>query len=136
MAELLIMTENKKLSGDARIDKHRWYAGDVVTIQEDGHKWGPGELDDRQFRVVKLPKITAASLGHLLAPEMARLAAEATEPNSIVQRRAFKVDTAALDIELAKGAEVPLEKVLATTAEKPKLADPIVIDEPAEEVKL
>ena len=135
MAKLIVMAISKERSGDPYVDRHRWQAGDVVTVLADDVVLSRTVLDDPQFRVVDLPKISPRDVSKMLEPEIGYNDLEAQKINRVLQRRAFRLDIAALDVELTKAAEVPLNKVLDVIVEKEKLIDPAVIGSPSNTVR-
>lgn len=127
MAKLIVMAISKELSGDPYVDRHRWRAGDVVTVLADDVVLSRTVLDDPQFRVVDLPKIEPESLATLLASEIGYSDPEAEKLNRVLQRRKSRLDLVAIDVEKSKAEEVPLEKVLLAVEVKPALEDPAII---------
>lgn len=84
MCELLILARD---DGEVA-HPMRYRPGDVVTVQEDGWRWGGEELAGPCFRILALPGFPAASaeplLGHLLPERDHNLA-----PTTYERRRAF-----------------------------------------------
>lgn len=66
MCELLIMVKDNELHPDPTKAAMQYRPGMVVTIQEDGHAWGPGELEDH-VKIIKLPGIKADQLSLLMS---------------------------------------------------------------------
>lgn len=52
MAEMLVM---RKDNGD-------WKTGDIVHVAPDGHPWGKREIDERIFRIIKVPNLSVDEL--------------------------------------------------------------------------
>lgn len=127
MAELLIHASGQELTGSVYIDRHRWQPGDVVVINEDGHKWGKKEVDGPLFRIVKLPGVPREKLLQLLSPDLGYLDAEAEKASRVLRRRAYKVDIAEIEAVAADTKPGLEDRALAKVREKSALVDPAVI---------
>jgi hypothetical protein len=53
-----------------------WTAGDVITVQRDGWKWGRKELDNPLWRVWRLPWVPEESLKDLLDDDVNKIGGE------------------------------------------------------------
>lgn len=98
MAELLILafdTENK----DAARDVFAYKIGHVVSVQPDGHKWGKEECLPK-FYIVKLPKVSVATVNKFMEAKMDILTGE--QPIAI---RKYKLDVSSLATALKTALE-------------------------------
>ncbi len=68
MCELLVRAIDKT-NADPWLDAQCTKRGDVIVIVDDGHRWGPGELQDRQYIIVRAPGVPASKASAYLAPE-------------------------------------------------------------------
>lgn len=83
--EFLIRVRDKVGSNiyhDVKLTKR----GHVIVAMPDGHDWGLQELTNPDWRIVRVPGISEAEAGAMLAPE------PGLEVNRMLQRRAFKID--------------------------------------------
>jgi hypothetical protein len=95
MAELLILafdTSNK----DPERDVFAYKLGHVISVQPDGHKWGKEECLPKFF-IVKLPKVSIATVNKFMEVKMDILNVENKEPIAI---RKYKLDVANLTTAL------------------------------------
>lgn len=65
--------------------------GDVVTAQVTGHPWTAAELQNHEWRILRLPNVSVAGCAELLKPQ---LAVEALTPR-VVRKRAARLSMAA-----------------------------------------
>lgn len=100
MAELLIFTTDT-IGDDVYKNTKLPKRGDVITVQEDGWRWGDEELKDPRFLVLKIPGAAVKEFMHLTSAEVAtRPGTEAqTDPVQLIntlQMRGFHIDLDAL----------------------------------------
>jgi hypothetical protein len=136
VAELLIRTVDKPLSGDPYVDRHRAMRGCVIAIMPDGHPWSERERTAPHWRIVRLPKVSPHLLSQLTAPDLGYGDREAEKLNRVARRWAARIDLPALVAKLAD-AETrtdietrpvrALAEILAVKIDAPVLQDPAVI---------
>lgn len=117
MAEMCVNLEDKR-QADPRLDAQGWKRGFVVSIQEDGYKWGAAETTG-QFAIVKVPGTPASKLSALLVAEPGD-----EINNKMLQRRAFR-----FDIDSHDGHALTLDSALALKVAVPAKDDPDVLGE-------
>lgn len=139
MAELLVRTVDKPLSGDPYIDRHRSVAGSVIVIVEDGHEWSKAEMASEEWRIVKVPGVKPSLLTQFTARDLGYGDPEAEKLDRVLRRYPVKVDIDALDIMLADPVKVDdmkkrpvraLALILALNVARPVLKDPAIIGAP------
>lgn len=69
MADLLIRIRDKESSGDAETDALQFKRGDVIAVWETPGPWGIEELRNPDWRILRLPNVSAADAQELMAPE-------------------------------------------------------------------
>jgi hypothetical protein len=136
MAELLVRTRDKPLSGDPYVDRHRAMRGCVIAIMPDGHKWSERERTASHWRIVRLPGVSPHLLSQLTAPDLGYGDEEAEKLNRVARRWASRIDLPALAAKLADArvrADIEtkpvraLAEILAVKIEAPVLRDTAVI---------
>lgn len=138
MAELLVRVVDKTNPDDPYLDAQLTKRGDVICVQPDDWLWGVEELENPDWRIIKLPGIGVDELASLLAPE---IDADPLKPSRMLQRRAYRLDLdhvaltgarAVLDDpdrkEPAKALAMPLATLLAARVRKPKRQDPNIFE--------
>ena len=131
MAEVLVRVVDK-VSSDPYLDAQCTKRGDVIHVAPDGWSWGTKEIQNPDWRIVKLPNVSESDLAALLIPE---LHDDPQNPSRVLQRRAFKLDLDALQLDggtSAATSTVSLVEVMAMKVRKARLSDPNVFeaDEP------
>ena len=81
--ELLIIVSPTGV-GDGAYEK-----GDIVNIQDCGHSWGIGELDETKFTIKQVPHLTDETKQELTSPATTTVDKEIVD----VKRRKYKIDT-------------------------------------------
>lgn len=136
MAEILIRTQDKPLSGDPYVDRHRAMRGCVIAIMPDGHPWSERERTAPHWRIVRMPRVSPHLLSQLTAPDLGYGNEEAEKLNRVARRWAARIDLPALLAKLAdatirtdietKPARA-LAEILAVKIDAPALRDPAII---------
>lgn len=85
MAELLLRVVDKPLSGDLKTDVMRTMRGDVITVQKDGWKWSPRELNNPAWRIIAFPGAPVSEFNGMLQRELGD-----PKVNFYLQRRGVK----------------------------------------------
>lgn len=136
MAEVLIRTQDKPLTGDPYIDRHRSRRGSVIVIMPDGHEWSAEERAAPFWYILSLPGISPHLLSQFTAPDLGYSDEEAEKLNRVLRRWSSLVDYAGLLDLLSKPArrrilrEDPAQAlvlILALKVAAPVLIDPAVI---------
>lgn len=112
MAELLVRIIDK-VNDDPYLDVHCTKRGDVIVVRPDGWAWGQKEINNPEWRIVKLQASVSECL-QFLSPELPQSAT----PDRMVRKRAFM-----LDIDLLDAGEVKVEKLIVRKA---RMQDPNV----------
>lgn len=90
MAQLLLTVVGQYNNDDPYMDARLPKPGDILAIQPDDAEWGQFELSHSEWRIIKLPSHTAASLQYLLED------VKPTSPGQkMVQYRAFYLNISA-----------------------------------------
>ena len=123
MCEIYVRTE-PRFNADPYLDVKCYKRGDVVTIQEDGWKWGSAELNNGAHSIIAVPGVAAAKMVALLTPELG-------DPlvNKMLQRRGFKFDIDSYEAAQKLAGAKPLDETaaLSLVSIKPALVDPDII---------
>ena len=136
MAELLIRTVDKPLSGDPCVDRHRAMRGCVIAIMPDGFQWSERARTASHWRIVRLPGVSPHLLSQLTAPDLGYGDEDAEKLNRVARRWATKIDLPALLAKLADAktrADIEtrpvraLAEILAVKIDAPVLQDPAII---------
>ena len=144
MAKLLIRTQDKPLTGDPYVDRHRSMRGCVITIVPDEHKFSAAETAAPYWQIVELPGVSPHKLSQLAAPDVGYLEGEAEKASRVLRRWAVQIDVVGLLALLedpAKRKELEEDPtkaeahVLALKQDRPVLIDPAVIG-PTEPIKV
>lgn len=145
MAELLVRTVDKPLTGDPYVDRHRSGRGCVIAIAPDGHPWSEAERTAAYWRIVKLPGVAPSLLSQFSAPDLGYGILENEKLNRVLRRWAARLDLDALDALLAdpvKRAEIAaqpgraLSHALSVMRARPVLADPALLGRPQMPVRV
>jgi hypothetical protein len=137
MAELLVRVVSK-VNADPYLDVKCTKRGDVIAVCDDGWAWGPAELTNPDWRILKVPNLTVTDVQGFLAPEPE---VNPAHPSRMLQRRAFKLDMSNVTLPAALWAwvqdstravptrtlNVTLAQLLALKVLKPALPDPNVM---------
>lgn len=83
--ELLVRVKDK-IGSDVYHDVKLTKRGHVIVVKPDGHDWGARELDNPDWRIIRIPGISEAEATAMLAEE------PGLDTNRMKQRRAFKLD--------------------------------------------
>lgn len=123
MAEALVWVLDKQpLTGDPTKDRHFWQAGDVITIEDDGHPWSARERSNPAWKIVRFPGRKKSDLSQLVTPDLGYLTEEGEKLSQVLRRRAFRMKVDAVGDEVAKAQDVS-----GLIEGKPVLSDPKVI---------
>lgn len=135
MAEMLVRTVDKPLSGDPYTDRHRSMRGCVITIMPDGHPWSQEERNAPFWRIVKFPGLAFSQLSQFLAPEVG-YGTDTEKFQRTLQRWRHTLDLDSLDdlltdtslpVDADGNRKPPLGRVLALLKVRPRLPDPAVL---------
>lgn len=96
MAELLIRTVNKPLTGNPDIDRHRTMRGSVVVIVPDGHTWGSQDIANPDWMILRLPGVSPELLAQFVGSDAGYGSRDAELASRTLRRRAFRLDLVAL----------------------------------------
>lgn len=144
MAKLLIRTQDKPLTGNPYVDRHRSMRGCVIAIVPDSHEFSAEEKAAPYWKIVELPGVPPRRLTQLIAPDTGYGQEEAEKANRVLRRWAVQVDVDGLQALLddpAKRKELREDPtkaeahILAVKQDRPKLIDPAVIG-PTEPIKV
>lgn len=135
MCEMLVRVVDK-INDDPYLDAKCTKRGDVITIQPDGWVWSRAELNNPDWRIIKVPGVSVAQAQEFLEPEADT---DPANPSAVLQRRAHKIDLDALPDPKGQMVDAkrknPLHRVnlnrdglLAFKRTKPKLTDPNVFE--------
>lgn len=123
MAEALVWIADKQpLTGDPTKDRHFWQAGDVITIEDDGHPWSARERSNPAWKIVRFPGRKKSDLSQFVATDIGYLTEEGEKLSQVLRRRVFRMKVAVAGAEVAKGQDVA-----GLLEEKPVLHDPKVL---------
>lgn len=78
----ILLRRHTRLSGDAKADRERLKAEDVVVIMPDGHPWTQRELTNPDWRIIRVPG---------LSEEVAKSMIEPDEQNNKPRKKSFNV---------------------------------------------
>lgn len=109
------------LTGRVGGDKTDWQPGDVVVACPDGWPWSEAERKNPKWMIVKCPEMSQEEADSLMAEELPK---SLSTDKSLLQRRQFKVDIAALTATVDVAKAVPLTEIRAVATLKEAL--PIV----------
>lgn len=116
MAELLVRVVDK-VSADPLIDAQCTKRGDVIVVMPDGHGWGRMELNNPDWRIVKIPGVKVSEALHFTEPEQP---ADPMNPEPGLRIRAARLNIDALPDPKGQMADHnrknPLHKVNLTAA--------------------
>lgn len=123
MAEVLVWVLDKQpLTGDPTKDRHFWQAGDVITIEDDGHPWSVRERSNPAWKIVRFPGRKKSALSQFVATDLGYLTEEGEKLSQVLRRRVFRMKVEAAGDEVAKGQDVA-----GLMEAKPALQDPKVL---------
>lgn len=137
MCEVLVRVANKA-NDDPYRTAQLLQRGDVVVVVEDEHAWGPAELSNPDWRILKLPNVSVNAALAFLGPE---LDSNPGKPSLMLRPRAFRFDLehgalpAAFKAWLAdssrkrpaRALDVTEAQFAATKVRKAALADPNIL---------
>lgn len=140
MCELLVFVRDKTNPNDPYKDARLYKAGDVVVVVPDGWKWGLRELDNPDWRIIKIPNLAPAALQNLMDVGFNLGSLDA---KNVLRRRSNRLDLAAItdagfadfladDKRQQPSFTLGSAKVLAAVALKAPVNDAAVIGNPLE----
>jgi hypothetical protein len=80
MADILIRIRDKETSGDAETDALQFKSGDVVVICETPWPWSVAEQTNPDWRILRLPLVTAQQMSDLMLPQLGSVDANGNTP--------------------------------------------------------
>lgn len=91
MAELLVCVVSKT-HHDPYFDCKRPKAGDVIVVMPDGHEWGRAEIENQDWKIVRVPGVSVDQASVFTSPEIDD---DPSQPSRVLQYRAFAFDMTA-----------------------------------------
>lgn len=124
MCELLVMARSQvgdDIYRDAKLPKR----GDVVTIQEDGWKWGKLEVSGDLFTIIQVPGVPVEKMAYLLGAELPGPDQPDAKQGDLTNT--LKYRTNRLNLAALSKAAVTETDITAARETKPAIPDPRVI---------
>lgn len=106
------------LTGRVGGDKTDWQPGDVIVACSDGWPWSETERNNPKWMILKCPEMSQQEADSMMSPEFAK---SLSADKSLLQRRQFKVDIAALTAKVDVAKAVPLTEIRAVATLKKAL---------------
>lgn len=113
MAELLVRIQDRK-GFDPILNALALRPGDVVAVCPDDWKWTPAEIENPDWRIIKMPGLDVEALGDLLIP-----AHTSTPDSELLAKRAVKLDLT--NIAIAPLLDKPGEAIIIDSVKQPDI---------------
>lgn len=137
MCELLVFVRDKVNPDDKFKDARLYKAGDVVVVVPDGWNWGLRELDNPDWRIVKMPGVDPEAQAVKALTDV-EFNIGSRDVKNVLRRRSVKLDLASIsepgfaeyladDKRQQASFTLASAKVLAAVALKPAIRDAEVI---------
>lgn len=93
--ELLIAINSQGTSPVSTLDCQLFKAGDVIHYHADGADWGKSEINNSNWRIVRVPNLSTAQADSLIALE---LPTDPHNPSPTLQKRGMTINLQGLDL--------------------------------------